>query len=161
MIQSPDTDVVLLCGSLYRNINCKELWFRTGVKDNLRYNPTHTVSDALGQPVCDALPGYHAITGCDSVSSLFGIWKKKSFDALLASEQHQASLTQLEKISIPTADTVKACERYICSLYTNAEKTGTKRKDSLLHPTHCCTILQEPTSRPMCGQDRLTKINNG
>ena len=90
------------------------------VNDNLRYNPTHTVSDALGQPVCDALPGYHAITGCDSVSSLFGIWKKKSFDALLASEQHHASLTELGNISIPVQLILSNLVSVICSLFTSS-----------------------------------------
>ena len=35
IIQSPDTDVLILCNSLFQEIGCEELWFRTGVKDKL------------------------------------------------------------------------------------------------------------------------------
>ena len=33
VIQSPDTDVLLLCVTHNGEIYCDELWFRTGVKD--------------------------------------------------------------------------------------------------------------------------------
>ena len=48
IIQSPDTDVVVLCTSLFQEIGCEELWFRTGVKDELRYIPVHDVSLSIG-----------------------------------------------------------------------------------------------------------------
>ena len=93
IIQSPDTDVLILCNSLFQEIGCEELWFRTGVKDKLRYIPVHDVSRTLGSKLCKALPGFHVVTGCDSNSSLAGIGKKKAWDALSRSQVHQESLS--------------------------------------------------------------------
>ena len=37
VVQSPDTDVLVLCVSHYCEIGCQQLWFKTGVKDRLRF----------------------------------------------------------------------------------------------------------------------------
>ena len=77
VIQSPDTDVAVLCVAQFSMLHCEVLWFRTGVKDKLRYMPIHTVAQQLGQTMCASLLPYHALTGYDSTSSLCGIGKKK------------------------------------------------------------------------------------
>lgn len=70
VIQLPDTDVLVLIVAHFADLNCKELWFRTGVKDRLRYIPVHDVSRTLGKKLCKALPAFHALTGCDTTSVL-------------------------------------------------------------------------------------------
>ena len=82
VIYSPDTDVLVLSAAYFDRLGSKELWFRTGVKDRLRLIPVHKVSQALGPTMCDALPALHALTGCDSTSSLAGIGKKKAWDVI-------------------------------------------------------------------------------
>ncbi|KAK3698753.1 hypothetical protein QZH41_004049 [Actinostola sp. cb2023] len=86
VIQSPDTDVLLLCISHYDDIGCEELWFRTGVKDRLRYIPAHKISLLLGPRMCKVLPAFHAVTGCDSTSALSGIGKKKAWKMISKSK---------------------------------------------------------------------------
>ncbi|KAK3737647.1 hypothetical protein QZH41_007520 [Actinostola sp. cb2023] len=51
---------------------------KEGVKDRLRFIPVHDVSRALGPGKCEALLALHALTGCDSNSSLAGIVKEHS-----------------------------------------------------------------------------------
>ena len=58
IIQSPDTDVLVLCVAHFDEIAFEELWFRTGVKDRLRYVPVHMVSEKLGQKLCKSLPAF-------------------------------------------------------------------------------------------------------
>ena len=82
IIESPDTDVAVLCVArvdkmVSKNLMYVEVWFRTGTKDKRRYIPIHSLCDVLGAKICRALPGYHAITGCDSVSSLSRFGKKE------------------------------------------------------------------------------------
>jgi len=48
VIQSPDTDVLLLCVTHNNEIQCDELWFGTGVKDRLRYIPAHKIAAGVG-----------------------------------------------------------------------------------------------------------------
>jgi hypothetical protein len=39
VIHSSDTDVCVLCVSLYHEFNCHKLWFRTGIRCKLRFIP--------------------------------------------------------------------------------------------------------------------------
>ena len=50
VIQSPYTDVLVLCVSRFTGIGCNELWFRTGVSDCQRYiyRLTHSASELSG-----------------------------------------------------------------------------------------------------------------
>ena len=83
VLQSPDTDVLALSLSHFSDINCTEFWFKTGVKDRLRYVPVHEVMQELGGKMCRALLALHAITACDSTSALTGIGKKKGWQVPL------------------------------------------------------------------------------
>ena len=76
IIQSPDTDVAVLCIAHFNDLQCEELWFQTGIKDRKRFIPIRTQHSALGQPLCKALPALHALTGCDSTSALQEIWQE-------------------------------------------------------------------------------------
>ena len=69
VIQSPDTNVAARCTAHFEKLLCEEMWFKTGVHDKLRFIPIHQVCQKLGQTVCSAVLGFHALTGCDSVSS--------------------------------------------------------------------------------------------
>ncbi|CAB4012975.1 Hypothetical predicted protein [Paramuricea clavata] len=42
VVQSPDTDVAVLCVVHFQNIRCRELWFQTGLKDKARFIPIHS-----------------------------------------------------------------------------------------------------------------------
>ena len=76
VIQSPVSDVAVLSVSFFSRLACEELWFKTGVKDELHFTPIHKVVHALGLDVCNALPSFHALTGYDSTSGIFRIGKK-------------------------------------------------------------------------------------
>jgi hypothetical protein len=65
VVQSPDTDVAFLCIYAYQYLMCEQFWFRTGVKDKLRYIPVHTLTQKLGHDLCNLLPAFHVLTGCD------------------------------------------------------------------------------------------------
>ena len=91
IIQFPDTDVLVLCASHFGAIACDELWFTTGVKDYLRYIPVYGASQKLDYKLCSALPAFHALTGCNTTSSLAGVGKKKAWKSLCRSEKHQES----------------------------------------------------------------------
>lgn len=129
VIQSPDTDVAVLCATHFTSLNCDQLWFRTGVKDKLRHIPMHTVAAELGPEVCDALLGLHAVTGCDSNSSLCGIGKKKAFNMLSGSEVHQHGVAQLGTNVTVSEDTLSGIEAFLCNLYTKDKKAGRKAND--------------------------------
>ena len=129
IIQSPDTDVAVLCTAHFELLNCQELWFRTGVRDKVRYIAIHKIFPRLGKNVCKSLPGFHAVTGCDSTSSFAGIGKKKAFKILLENNAYQEALGELgDKVEISN-NTLVTCEQFVCNLYTNVKKAGCKVDD--------------------------------
>ena len=117
VIQSPDTDVLVLCVAHYSHLSCSEIWFKTGVKDRLRFIPIHNIVHELGLGICNSLLAFHALTGCDSNNSLVGIGKKKAWDVLTQSNVHQESLSLLGQDPLLNETTATKCEAFICDLY--------------------------------------------
>ena len=72
VIQSVDTDVLVLCTAHFSILGCKELWFKTGVRDQVRFFPVR-ISQVLRPIFCESFQALHALTGCDSKSSFAGI----------------------------------------------------------------------------------------
>ena len=71
--------------------------------------------------MCNALPAFHALTGCDSNSSLAGIGKKTSWTVLQRSTAHQDALQlvgQQRELDVRTAEKIEA---YVCDLYPTSK----------------------------------------
>ena len=79
VIQSPDTDVLVLNAAHFASTAPKEMWFHTGLKDQMRFVPVHDVCQKLGVKVLATLPAFHALTGYDRNSSISGIGKTKAW----------------------------------------------------------------------------------
>ena len=66
LIRTVDTDVVVLAIAAVQHLSVSELRVAFGVGKHI---PAHTIAHNLGTRKCQALPEFHAITGCDTVSS--------------------------------------------------------------------------------------------
>ena len=124
VIQLPDTDVAVLCTAHFEKLLCEELWFMTGMRDNLRFIPIHQVCQKLGQSSCSALLGFHALTRCDSVSSFCGKGKKRPWNTVRQTTAHQKALKLLGIYAKLKDKTCRECEKFVCSLYTTNPKAG-------------------------------------
>ena len=78
-INSPDTDVAVLACTMSHSINAKMI-FCIDTKQRMRYLDMTAIGQSLGEDVCKALPGMHALTGCDSTSAFVGKGKRQAFD---------------------------------------------------------------------------------
>ena len=81
IIKSPDTDVLILAVHFFPTFqHTQELWFQTGsvtnTRDLRRFISVHDICNTLNHVMCKVLPAAHALTGCDTTSSFFGIGKK-------------------------------------------------------------------------------------
>ncbi|GFY38989.1 hypothetical protein TNIN_122071 [Trichonephila inaurata madagascariensis] len=66
VIRSIDTDIAaIMLGNMHHLKNDLVVWMLTGIGYNLRYVDLTKIHAELGQLICQSLPGYHAITGCD------------------------------------------------------------------------------------------------
>ena len=77
-IKSPDTDVAVHACTLSHSINAMIL-FCIDTKQRRRYLDMTAIGQSLGEDVCKALPGMHALTGCDSTSAFVGKGKRQAF----------------------------------------------------------------------------------
>lgn len=86
IVRSVDTDVVVLVIANYHKLAVDELWIAFGSGSSFRYLPVHLYASAMGQEKARALPIFHAITGCDTVSSFYGRGKKSAWEAMTSYE---------------------------------------------------------------------------
>ena len=77
LIKSSDTDVEILA-CYYADKISSELYLHLGTQAKARLINISTLTAHLGPPVCNALLGLHALTGCDMVSAFAGKAKKKA-----------------------------------------------------------------------------------
>ena len=75
IIQIADSDIVVLAISVVEEIKVEELWVAFGTGKHFRYIAAHAIASSLGSYKSRALPAFHAVTECDTVS-FFG-WKVK------------------------------------------------------------------------------------
>ena len=81
IIKATDTDVLVLATYFFPQIsNISEVWVAAGhvtkTVDKRRLIPVHRTVANSNPTLLNILPAVHALTGCDSVSSLYGIGKK-------------------------------------------------------------------------------------
>ena len=77
-----DTDVVVIALRHFFTLNLEELWIEFGVDKYRRYIPIHTCAETFGRKLCSSLTLWHALTGCDTVSSFNGKGKKTAWKVL-------------------------------------------------------------------------------
>ena len=80
LIKTVDTDVVVLAVSVAQGLLPEdELWLACGTGKSFRYLAAHEIAAGLGPEKAQALPMFHALTGCDTTSSFAGHGKKTAW----------------------------------------------------------------------------------
>ena len=116
IIKSQDTDVAILACHFNNQIPAPLLIMKK-LKTRVGYLDVSAISDTDGPQLCDALPGLHAFTGCDSVSSFSGKGKKASLKQCRKNEAACQTMTILGR-SFNTDDVLfSLCEKFVCHMY--------------------------------------------
>ncbi|TDG99283.1 hypothetical protein EPR50_G00209410 [Perca flavescens] len=137
IIRSPDTDVFVLALAFYKDIGA-HLYFQTGKGGNSHTVEVQKIHNQLGAIVCDALIGLHCFTGCDTVSSLYGIVKVKAMKALLSNQEHCNTFQRIGTTFTVTRDLYEAVEAFTCEIYdvkdakVSTKQGGTFRSEKCL-----------------------------
>ena len=121
VMKSPDTDVAVLAAAHCSKISGIVL-FLTGTKQRRRYINMSAVSTRLGPGICQALPGFHALTGCVSTSAFVGRGKALGWQLLRLNSSIQQDLRLLGEEFSPVnfEELAQSCEAFVCSLYGHA-----------------------------------------
>ena len=107
-IRTVDTDVLVLAITTFSKLKryVEEFWVDFGAGKNRRFFPIHNIFYDIGEEKAQALPFFHAFTGCDQVSFLSHVtkisaWKVwQSFDEItpfFCMLSQQPTLIQVEE----------------------------------------------------------------
>ena len=122
-VRCNDTDVLVLL--LYHVMCLKsstvepQVWMDVGHSSN---NTRHYINICdilalLDKSVIQALPGIHAMTGCDFTASFLGKGKDKPFNLMLKNNSHVEAMAKLGESEEVTSDLVRDIGRFVCALY--------------------------------------------
>lgn len=138
LIVCRDTDVLVLLIHFQQQLT-NEIWFQSGTAKQRKYVAVHDIT--LSPQLRKAIPAFHALTGCDTVSQFSGHGKKSAWKVF----KENARLLQKLGHGNLNAQIVKQAESFICKLYApDTEKTSS---DDL----RCTLFLQgkcEPENLP-------------
>ena len=134
LIRTVDTDVVVLAVMVAQTLPAEdEVWLAFGTGKSFRYLAAHRIAAYLGPEKSRALPMFHALTGCDTVSAFIGNGKKTAWAAWNSLPELTDALLQLAcaPTEIPE-HSMQAIERFVILMYdrtstcTNVNKARKK-----------------------------------
>ena len=118
LLRTIDTDVVVLSVAAFAKLEIQELWIAFGTGKNFRYIPIHEIAASLDPAKSQALPIFHAYTGCDTVSSFATKGKKSAWDTWKVYDEITATFLALSAgPSNITDEEVARLERFTILLY--------------------------------------------
>ncbi|KAL8586163.1 hypothetical protein ACOMHN_057725 [Nucella lapillus] len=123
-IRTVDTDVVVLVVSLAQELQPEDkLWLAFGTGQSFRYLAAHEIAAGLGREKACALPMFHALTGCDTVSSFARRGKKTAWAVWTVLPELTEALLLLSSAprDIPD-DAIRIIERFVILLYDRTSK---------------------------------------
>ena len=118
IIDSPDTDVAVLCIYFFERLSkVSELYFHTGTSDKQRFIQIHDIARALGSTLSMLLLPFHALTGCDSTSSICKLGKIKPWKILRDQPEEFESLSSLGSSPSVYCNTLNCVEKFFCKAF--------------------------------------------
>ena len=127
IIRTVDSDVVVLAVYVFACLtpSLNSLWVAFGTGKSYRLIPVHRICSALGHQKCLALPMFHALTGCDTVSSFSSRGKKSAWDTWDVFPELTVTLSALmgRPGVLEVHAAMKVLERFFVLLY---DKTSSK-----------------------------------
>ena len=117
-------------------MTCTQLWLKTGTAKKRQYIHIHDIVDHMPYNV----PGFHALTGSDTMSYIAGCSKRSAWKTF---QTHHQILENLGKGEL-TAETLKNAEQFVCKLYNinNVSNTNEARVILLISHAHQNHYLQ-------------------
>lgn len=125
MIHTPDTDVVVIAVGLSTQMSC-ELFVKTGVKDKTRIISISRIVQQLHSKynientteTTDAVLGFHAFTGCDTVSAFWRKGKRRPWSLMMTDSNFIALFAELGRNwELEEESVIPRCESFVCAMY--------------------------------------------
>ena len=120
LVRTVDTDVVVLAVMVAGRLSPEhEVWLAFGTGKNFCYLSAYQIAVSRGPEKSLALPMFHALTSCDTVSGFVGHGKKTSWSTWNAFPELTDALLELAHVPTEvTEQSMKVIERFIVLLLT-------------------------------------------
>ncbi|EFX75053.1 hypothetical protein DAPPUDRAFT_108314 [Daphnia pulex] len=118
-IRTSDTDVLaIVIGNMSKIRDGVHTWLEVGTqsKNNHRYVDINAICKSLGKSLSNAIPAFHAFTGCDYTPAFSRKTKTRPFSILEKNLKFQEAFSSMGQNEIIT-DTIKIIEENVCSMY--------------------------------------------
>lgn len=122
IIRSSDTDVFCLSLS-FSNTFCSKLYLSVGVGGDEKILDIKQVHLHFGSQFCEATSGFHAFTGCDTVSSFRGKGKMKPLTLMQHSQEFIQVFQDLGKVWEMPETVFAVLEEFVCRMYGQTTKS--------------------------------------
>jgi len=100
------------------------MFIKTTKQSTTTYVDVSKVVQVVGGQVCRALPGFHAFTGCESVSALFGQGKVKALKLL---SQNRSFVNLFQEIGMHwqlEEELFEKIQEFTCTMYSSVAGTS-------------------------------------
>jgi 5'-3' exonuclease len=141
-IKSPDTDVAILVIGFQHTFG-KPLYFLTGVGNHHSAMDVGAISSNLGAKLAYSLIAVHAISGCDSISTLYGKGKKMFYQLIKDNEDLQDQMCRFGESFSFDAQQLPSLECLISQLYVFRTDINETR-----YEVFCCSTRGSGNSLP-------------
>lgn len=116
-VRSPDSDIFFILLFYAHKLTGLELLFETGKGNKRRCINISKAADSLTPPLCNALLGVHAFTGCDSTSAFKGKGKVKAVKLVEKNVHFKELFMELGESWIVDENILSSIEKFTCALY--------------------------------------------
>ncbi|CAH1107994.1 unnamed protein product [Psylliodes chrysocephalus] len=119
LLKGVRTDILLiLFGNMDHLSAFLKLWINMGVGNHQQYVKINNMYNILGTTISKALPGFHAMTGCDYTPAFFRKGKLKPFKLLKESVDYQLAFQNLATVDEEILkDAFVTLEKFVCHMY--------------------------------------------
>ena len=110
-----DSDVAIIASGVSHTIPATML-FNTGTQQWKRNIDTTQIGSTIGPDMCEAMIGYHAFNGCDSISTFVGNGKAKGYKLLHDHCPFGSTMAKLGKSFVADEELFQEGEAAVCAL---------------------------------------------
>ena len=116
VLRSPESDLSIIAIEITHTIPATML-FNIGTQQRKRNIDITQIGSTIGPDMCEALIGYHALSGCDSTSAFVGHGKTKGYKLLHDHCPFRSTMAKVGKSFVADEELLQEGEAAVCALY--------------------------------------------
>ena len=164
MLRTVDTDVVVISVASFHKLKLDKLWIAFGTGKHFRYLAIHEIVNTLGPDKSTSLLLFHALTGCDTVSSFSTKGKKSAYETWTDYPALTDAFLELsvDPASVSNCRVFAIIQRFVVLLYerTSAAESVDVCRKHLFCPERKVDGINSPYCRCTCATCRTCVLSS-